>query len=99
MKKLSVLCVALCLALGACSSSPIKGDLYKNDHDRYIKNIVVKEKSEYGITYEYKDVRIDELASAAAKYCNQLGKKAMLISTSLYHNNKMRSAFMCEVLQ
>jgi len=66
---------------------------------RRSKNIVIKEKSDTGIIYEYKDVRIDEIASLAAKYCNTHGKRAVLLSTALHRSRKMRAAFSCEVLQ
>ena len=74
-------------------------NLYESNADRYLKNIVVKQKSEDRIVYEYKDVRIDELSNLAAKYCNQFGKRAVLEHTALFRNNRMRATFDCTVLQ
>lgn len=100
MKKIfSVLLVLLVCACATRKSPVTQQNLYENDVERYLKNIVVKQKSEDKIVYEYKDVRIDELSNAAAKYCNQFSKRAVLEHTALFRNNRMRATFDCTVLQ
>lgn len=97
MKKLIL--VAFVMLMCACSTNRVKTDLYENDADRYAKNILVKESSDDTIIYEYKDVRIDEIAGLAAKHCNKVGRRAVLQHTYLHKNNKMRATFVCTILQ
>jgi len=97
MKKIALGLIVLVVC--ACSSKAVIQDLYANDEERYLKNIVVKQKSEEKIVYEYRDVRIDELSNLAAKYCNNFGKRAVLEHTALFRNNRMRATFDCTILQ
>ena len=90
---------ALVVLICSCSTERVKTDLYENDADRYAKNILVKEKSDDTIIYEYRDVRIDEIAGLAAKHCNKVGRRAVLQHTYLHKNNKMRATFACTILQ
>ena len=94
--------LALLLFTGICacsSSEVVKEELYKNDADRYAKNIVVKEQTPYSVEYEYMDVRIDEIASLAGKYCAKQGQRAYLQESGLYRSNRMRATFVCQNLQ
>jgi len=99
MKKIVICLFALLICSCAHKDSPVQQDLYANDAERYLKNIVVKEKSESQVVYEYQDVRIDELSNVAAKYCNQFGKRAILEHAGLFRNNRMRATFICGILQ
>ncbi len=73
---------------------------YDSDYERFFQNVVIKEKTPYYITYEYKDVRIDELAYLASRYCQeQGGKYAYLHDTVLYRNFSRRATFDCLELQ
>ena len=100
LKNVFVFTVIAAAMLSACSSSRISGgDLYADDADRYAKNIVIKEKTPYSVVYEYRDVRIDEIASLAGKYCHKEGKRAFLQESGLYKNNRMRATFICTNLQ
>lgn len=100
LKKILVLTLVATAMLSACSSSRVaENELYKDDADRYAKNIVVKEKTPYSVVYEYRDVRIDEIASLAGKYCHKEGKRAFLQESGLYKNNRMRTTFICANLQ
>ncbi len=73
---------------------------YDSDYERFFQNVVIKEKTPYSITYEYKDVRIDELAFLASRYCQeQDGKYAYLHDTVLYRNFSRRATFDCLELQ
>ena len=40
-----------------------------------MQNVAVKEETARFVTYEYKDVRIDEVSSLAARYCAEHGEK------------------------
>lgn len=73
---------------------------YASNYDRFFQNVVIKEKTPYYITYEYKDVRIDELAYLASRYCYEQGKKhAYLHDAILYRNFSRRATFDCLELQ
>ena len=100
MSKIYLLIAFVTVSVCACSTSKISDtDLYKSDEERYASNIVVKEQTFDKIVYEYKDVRIDEIASLAAKHCNKEGLRAVLAQTALFRNNRMRATFVCEGLQ
>lgn len=100
MKKLKVILLLGCL-LPACSllqSEPekVQGSYYADDAERYRQNVAVKAQTPDFVTYEYKDIRIDELAPLAAVYCdNQGGKQAYLREIVLYRNNLRRATFDC----
>lgn len=101
MKKLTIV-FALCCLLPACSvfqSEPAKVQgnyYYEDDAERYRQNVAVKARATDFVTYEYKDIRIDELAPLAAVYCdNQGGKQAYLREIILYRNNLRRATFDC----
>lgn len=69
---------------------------YLSDNDRFLDNIRIKHSDEYGITYEYKDVRIDEIAYLASEYCyEQKERKAILYDSQLYKNFSRRATFHC----
>lgn len=101
MKKICVL-LAVCSLLSACSlrkteTSPLTTNPYANDAARYRENVAVKAKSKDFVVYEYKDIRVDELAPLAADYCAEqgFGLKAYLRDIILYRNNLRRATFDC----
>ena len=105
MKKfiyLSVIC-ALVASCGVSSVQYAKGpelvlnEAYADEATRYKQNIAVKDKGENFVTYEYKDVRVDELATLAIEYCayNAQGTQAQLREIILYRNNARRATFDC----
>jgi putative hemolysin len=66
---------------------------------RYRHNVAVKDHTADYVTYEYKDMRVDEVASLAIIYCqNQGGKQAFLREILLYHNHNRRATFDCSNL-
>ena len=68
--------------------------------ERIARNVRVKRSDEYGITYEYKNVRIDEIAHLASDYCyKQKGRQAMLHDSQLFRNFSRRATFDCLELQ
>ena len=108
MKKICLL-LGLCLINTACSSNNVQTDVqregpaivlnnaYEDDAQRYRQNISVKAKGDNFVTYEYKDVRVDEVASLAIKYCedNAQGTNANLKEIILYRNHARRATFDC----
>lgn len=99
MKKI-VLSTLICAFLAGCSVSDqttkVSGSYYKDDAERYRQNVAVKAQTESFVTYEYKDIRIDELAPLAADYCYKMGEKqAYLREVILYRNNLRRATFDC----
>lgn len=107
MKK--VLILSLAILLSACSISSEKGDYTPVDPeatssdetlDRFIRNAFVKEKGDHFIVYEYKEIRVDELAGLAARYCvDTFNKPAHLKSIRLHKNHSRLATFYCEDLK
>lgn len=94
------------IALSACASEPLpepeieQGSVYDSNYERFARNVRVKSSDEYGITYEYKDVRIDEIAYMASEYCfKHKGRQAVLHDSQLFRNFSRRATFHCLELQ
>lgn len=70
---------------------------YMNDADRFRQNIVMKVSGEDYVVYEYADVRIDDVATLASRYCFETtqGKKAYLRDIYMTKNHKRRATFDC----
>lgn len=110
MKKICFM-LGVCLIFASCRANDVENseiktfrddvlvtkDAYESDAVRYRQNISVKNQGEDFVTYEYKDVRIDELAPLAIKYCedNSQNKTAYLREIVLYRNNLRRATFDC----
>lgn len=100
MNKLKYI-VAVCLLLPACGlvkqePAKVQGGYYADDAERYRQNVAVKAQTSDYVIYEYKDIRIDELAPLAAVYCDNLGgRQAYLREIVLYRNNLRRATFDC----
>ena len=99
MKKV-ILSALVFACLSGCSTlnepSKVSGSYYRDDAERYRQNVAVKARSADFVTYEYKDIRIDELAPLAAEYCDAVsGKQAYLKEVVLYRNNLRRATFDC----
>ncbi|MBR1604484.1 MAG: membrane lipoprotein lipid attachment site-containing protein [Alphaproteobacteria bacterium] len=74
--------------------------LYDSNYERLARNVRVKSSDEYGITYEYKDVRIDEIAYMASEYCfKHKERQAILHDSQLFRNFSRRATFHCLELQ
>lgn len=110
MKKVFLLPITLSF-LGACAhhepepiytyEPEIKRENPDADAIRYRENIAVKASGKDFVIYEYKDVRIDELASLAINYCdkNTNGKKAYLREIVMNYDSGRRATFDCIDLQ
>ncbi len=97
MKKFILLPI-LCAFIVSCAASFDEGEnAYIDEAIRYKQNIALKEKGENFVVYEYKDVRVDELASLAIKYCEDKlpGTQAYLREIVLYRNHARRATFDC----
>lgn len=96
--------VAVSLLVSACTvsqkSGKIEDDYYSSNIERFMQNVTVKEETARFVTYEYKDVRIDEVSSLATRYCAEHGeKKAFLRENITYRNHLRRATFDCVNLQ
>lgn len=79
---------------------PVEKLAYDSAYDRFLDNVVIKARSDNYVTYEYKDVRVDELAPLASRYCEEHGNRtAVLRSVILYKNYARRATFDCLRLQ
>lgn len=95
---------AVSLLASACtalqSAGKVENDYYSSNIERFMQNVTVKEETARFVTYEYKDVRIDEVSSLAARYCAEHGeKKAFLRENITYRNRLRRATFDCVNLQ
>jgi hypothetical protein len=59
------------------------------------RKVVIRDKNPYGIVYEYKNVRIDEVAALAGEYCRGQGKRVYLKESLTHRNNNRLAAFDC----
>ena len=72
----SIATLAVFLLSGCVSDRPQAAkNAYESDYERFFQNVIVKEKTPHYVTYEYKDVRIDEIAFLASRYCQEQGGK------------------------
>lgn len=92
----------LVIFLSACVNGPLLSTdapsepIYSSEEQRLLDNVRIKKYDEFGITYEYKNVRIDEIAYMASEYCHsQNGKKAFLHDSQLFKNFSRRATFHC----
>lgn len=92
--------LSLILVLMACVScqSAKKDDNQINSQNiNYREHIIVKGGDENHVIYEYSDVRIDEVASLAIAYCQNINPEhiAKLRDIYMYKNHKRRATFDC----
>lgn len=84
---------AVSLLASACtalqSGGKVEDDYYSSNIERFMQNVAVKEETARFVTYEYKDVRIDEVSSLAARYCAEHGEKRLFARK---HNLSQSSA-------
>ncbi len=95
MKKLIVaFLVVLC---ASCQSQIDDGAIYASDTERFRQNIATKAMGDDYVVYEYKDVRIDDVATLASRYCYETNpnKKAFLRDIYMHKNHKRRVTFDC----
>ena len=98
MKKILLLCLLATICV-SCQSKVDDGGVpvYVSDAERFRRNIATKAMGENYVVYEYVDVRIDDVATLASRYCYETtdGKKAYLRDIYMYKNHKRRATFDC----
>ena len=83
--------------LAAKSEPTLEND---SAYEHFLRNVVIKRRSPNFITYEYKEIRVDELSPLAARYCRENGNRtAVLRSVILFKNYSRRATFDCLNLQ
>lgn len=98
MKKL--LTGILVLLAGACTAEPETMIIEQPEYNRIAAHTRVIAKSPNFVTYEYKDIRIDEIAPIAAIYCQDRGgKQASLYEIITRPDNSRRATFVCQRLE
>ena len=66
------------------------------DYKSFARRVAVKAQSDNSVTYEYRDIRVDELMPLAAHYCREHGDRtAILRKINLYHGYYRRVTFDC----
>lgn len=94
------LCLFCCLGLAACqtgseSVQPLS-EAEVLSFARFDGKVKIMDRSENSVTYEYSDVRIDQVSVLATQYCQEIsGQKAFLDKVILYKNNARRAKFNC----
>lgn len=69
------------------------------DYNYIAAHARVVDKSPSHVVYEYKDIRVDEIAPVAALYCQDKGgKQASLYEIILRPDNYRRVTFVCQKL-
>ncbi len=90
-------CLLGTLLVSACSSGTYEERAFNPDYNYIARNVTVVSKSSAYVTYEYKNVRVDELAAVAAQYCyDRGGRHASLYEITLHQNNSRRATFVCK---
>ena len=67
------------------------------DYNHIAAHVQVVDKSPTFVTYEYKDISVDEVAPVAAVYCYDRGnKQASLYEITTRPDNSRRAVFVCK---
>lgn len=105
-KTLLILPVVLCVTLACVQKNKqivVREENYISEEQKahYRENIVEKRRGENYVSYEYQNVRIDEIARLAAYYCAQKGedKQAHLREIVMRENHSRLATFDCVSLQ
>ncbi len=96
MRQFFIAASLLCL-LSACAAEPEKVVWEQPDYNHIAAHTRVVEKTSNFVTYEYKDIRVDEIAPIAALYCQDHGgKQAVLYDITMRPDHSRRATFMCK---
>lgn len=93
MKKISILFLVIGL-ISSCVSKQ-KNDMADINLNFLAQNVVIKDKSPYFVTYKYKNVRVDEVATIAALYCSEYNLQAYLRDVILAPDHSRLATFDC----
>ena len=88
----------ICAFLASCVSQQRDIAIWEEpDYNRVAANTFVVSKSPLYVTYEYKNIGVEELAPIAALYCQDRGgKQAVLYEITMHRNNSRRATFACQ---
>ncbi len=88
-----------CISEGAVIKAPVVDKnvaVDPSDYKSFASRVAVKAKSDNFVTYEYRDIRVDELMPLAAHYCREHGDRtAILRKINLYRGYYRRVTFDC----
>ncbi|MBR1648839.1 MAG: hypothetical protein IJ689_04495 [Alphaproteobacteria bacterium] len=88
-----------CISESAVIKAPLVDKNVKvneNDYRSFARRVAIKGQSDNFITYEYRDIRVDELMPLAAHYCREHGDRtAVLRKINLHHGYYRRVTFDC----
>ena len=88
-----------CVSESAVIKAPAVSKDVKVDETEYksfANRISVKEQNPNSVTYEYRDIRVDEMMPLAAHYCREHGNRtAIMRKINLYHGYYRRVTFDC----
>ena len=95
MKKIMLLLVVSTLC--GCAMSEAEPTWEDPDFNYIVSYTHVVKKSPDFVTYEYKDIGVDEIAPIAAIYCHDRGgKQASLYEITMQPDNARRATFVCK---
>lgn len=81
------------------TAAPAAVYVEETNPNRFRYNVAIKAHNADFVSYEYKNIRIDELAALAIRYCDeQGGKKAYLRQIVLHQNHNRIATFDCKNL-
>jgi hypothetical protein len=67
-----------------------------NEYKSFSDRVSVKEQNGNTVTYEYRDIQVDEMMPLAAHYCREHGNRtAIMRKINLYHGYYRRVTFDC----
>ena len=88
-----------CISERASIKAPLVDKNVQVDDDEYrsfAKRVSVKNNQDITTSYEYRDIRVDEIMPLAARYCREHGNRtAILRKINLYHGYYRRISFDC----
>ena len=88
-----------CISESAVIKAPIVDkhvSVKPDDYSSFSRRVAVKDTSDNSVTFEYRDIRVDELMPLAAHYCSEHGDRtAILRKINLYHGYYRRVTFDC----
>ncbi len=75
-------------------SKDVKVD--ENEYKSFANRVSVQSQNDNSVTYEYRDIQVDEMMPLAAHYCREHGNRtAIMRKINLYHGYYRRVTFDC----
>lgn len=96
---MKIFSVLLLLIVSSCVSEGEYAIWEEPNYNYIAMHARVVDKSPNHVVYEYKDIRVDEIAPIAALYCQDKGnKQASLFEIIMRPDNYRRATFVCQKL-